>query len=117
MDGAVFFPPTISDEARDLMQSLLRTDPRERLGVRRASGWRERTPYRLDKAAEPSSTDPATTSLARANLPISTPSLRPWHFVVLTAWLSSQRRSPWTTNSSTITTGNHLNPPNKHEVK
>ncbi|KAG3245230.1 hypothetical protein PI124_g10023 [Phytophthora idaei] len=38
MDGAVFFPPTISDEARDLMQSLLRTDPRERLGVRRASG-------------------------------------------------------------------------------
>ncbi|EEY58007.1 protein kinase [Phytophthora infestans T30-4] len=38
MDGAVYFPPTISDEARDLMQCLLRTDPRERLGARRASG-------------------------------------------------------------------------------
>ncbi|ETL46092.1 AGC protein kinase [Phytophthora nicotianae] len=38
MDGVVYFPPTISDEARDLMQCLLRTDPRERLGARRTSG-------------------------------------------------------------------------------
>ncbi|POM78742.1 AGC protein Kinase [Phytophthora palmivora] len=38
MDGAVFYPPYISDTARDLMQCLLRTDPRERLGARRASG-------------------------------------------------------------------------------
>ncbi|GMF36298.1 unnamed protein product [Phytophthora lilii] len=38
MDGAVSYPANISDEARDLMESLLRTDPRERLGARRASG-------------------------------------------------------------------------------
>jgi len=38
MDGSVVFPPNISSEARDLMESLLRTDPRERLGARRASG-------------------------------------------------------------------------------
>lgn len=38
MDGAVSFPPNISDEARNLMESLLQTDPRERLGARRASG-------------------------------------------------------------------------------
>ncbi|KAL3671402.1 hypothetical protein V7S43_003328 [Phytophthora oleae] len=38
MDGAVSFPPSISHEARDLMQGLLCTDPRERLGARRGSG-------------------------------------------------------------------------------
>ncbi|KAE9113587.1 hypothetical protein PF010_g10017 [Phytophthora fragariae] len=38
MDGAVSFPPNLSDEARNLMECLLRTDPRERLGARRASG-------------------------------------------------------------------------------
>ncbi|OWZ20942.1 AGC protein kinase [Phytophthora megakarya] len=38
MDGSIFYPPYISDIARDLMQCLLRTDPRERLGARRASG-------------------------------------------------------------------------------
>ncbi|KAG6576507.1 AGC protein kinase [Phytophthora cinnamomi] len=38
MDGAVSFPANISDEARNLLECLLRTDPRERLGARRASG-------------------------------------------------------------------------------
>ncbi|KAL4087573.1 hypothetical protein PRIC1_013463 [Phytophthora ramorum] len=38
MNGAVSFPPDMSSEARELIQSLLHTDPRERLGARRASG-------------------------------------------------------------------------------
>ncbi|GMF43126.1 unnamed protein product [Phytophthora fragariaefolia] len=36
MDGAVVFPANISDEAHNLLECLLRTDPRERLGARRA---------------------------------------------------------------------------------
>lgn len=38
MAGEVTYPPHMSSEARDLISSLLRTDPRERLGARRAGG-------------------------------------------------------------------------------
>ncbi|CEG40301.1 agc protein kinase [Plasmopara halstedii] len=38
MEGTVSFPPTMSKEARDLIQNLLQIDPTERLGARRAAG-------------------------------------------------------------------------------
>ncbi|KAG7401493.1 hypothetical protein PHYBOEH_001038 [Phytophthora boehmeriae] len=38
MEGNVYYPPQISNEARDLIASLLCTDPKERLGARRSGG-------------------------------------------------------------------------------